>query len=116
MTLYADIRSAIVDANLVGRRIFRPDQTEKKTFPYVEITQGQTTRADIPGHELRDFDLDVYAKRNDDPLLPRQIANLFRGLRIGSAFLRVDTITVETTDNVTQTTIAVVASVPVDQS
>ena len=37
-----------------------PSKTEKKTFPYVEITSGQTTRADIPGHEHRDFDVDVY--------------------------------------------------------
>ena len=51
-----------------------PSKTEKKTFPYVEITSGQTTRADIPGHEHRDFDVDVYGlydiERGDRARIP----------------------------------------------
>lgn len=114
MTLYMDIRSKLVTANLVGARVFRPQQTEKPTYPYAELAPQQV-RPEIPGHEVRSFDLDIYTRRNDDPDLPRQAANLFRGTKIGGAFLRVEDVTTDIRDNVTTTTITLTAAVPVTQ-
>lgn len=113
MNVFYDVRGVIVDSGLVGRRVFRPEQVEKPTFPYAEVDEGEASNSDIPGWELRQIDVNVYLRKTDDPNLPRQVADLFRKLKLNGAFCRVESIRAETQElGINQTTIEVVARVP----
>jgi hypothetical protein len=114
MSTFYDVRGKIIDANLVGRRVFRPEQVEKATFPYAEVDEGEAqTSPDVRGYETRDIDINVYLRRSDNADLPRQVANLFRKLNIGGTFYRVENVNTEHDEGIFKTTIEVVARVPI---